>query len=72
MKKVKKLKTVTIDSTIYAVETLEEWLGWRIKSIQNSLENPEGCSEFHNLQGRLVELLIIWDKIHDGRIVRIE
>lgn len=65
----KKVKTVKIGNLICIVETLREWLNSRITVIRETRrENPDNPIIEANLAGRLAELLIIRDKINDGRI----
>lgn len=60
--------TVIVNSRECIVETLMQWIEFRIKQIRSSYDlDPFGVS-IDNYTGRLVELEIIKEKISDGRI----
>lgn len=53
------------------VQTLREWVNERMTQIRRSLRTCENDEREENLQGRLIELSIIREKINDGRITEI-
>ena len=75
-------KTVKVGDQECAVETLRSWVNGRMAGIRQAIRSefpPENAEWFDvadeirhaNLQGRLVELSIIREKINDGRIQEI-
>ena len=84
----KRAKSVKVGDQECLVETLTEWLDYRIASIEHTLENHEPdhlmgdviietlegriCSRCKELGGRLAELFIILEKVKDGRIQEIK
>jgi len=65
-----KIKTVMVDGSECAVETLNEWIHSRLKQIVGFKSRM--ANEFtENEKGRLMELGIILEKITDGRIQEI-
>ena len=74
--------TVFVGGNECRVETLREWINSRMASLRQAIrvEFPQEDAEYFdvadeirhaNLQGRLVELSIIREKINDGRIQEI-
>lgn len=75
----KPIKTVKVGDQECVVETLREWLNDRIASLRflKRLKERDGgsitsCACCAETEGRLVELLIIREKINDGRIQEIQ
>jgi len=74
-KREEKQKMVKVGDSYCMVETLREWLNWRITTIRMVLRehgcNISFCGICRTDEGRLSELLIVREKINDGRIQEI-
>lgn len=65
------MKTVMVGDTECAVQTLREWLNERIASLRRGSRTSDNILDIANFHGRLTELLIVREKLNDGRIQEI-
>lgn len=69
----KQNKTINVEGVQCLVQTLREWLNQRITSLRIAMREEENdFLRAAELQGRYIELMIIRDKINDGRIDSIQ
>ena len=64
----KPFKVVRVGDQVCSVETLRDWLNNRITQIRKVAKFETDPEQLANLHGRSIELLIIREKLNDGRI----
>ena len=71
---IKRPQTVMVGDQECLVETLREWVNSRMAAIRQAIRFEREYADderMANLEGRLVELQIIREKVNDGRIQEI-